>query len=86
MLLIKINQQDLLRDGKNISDYESIYDLLTIPKRLSVSTYRLQALAKLSAFEYENKQSRESNNHTERQNWLSFEETPYRNPDMSQQP
>ena len=34
--------------------YESIYDLLNIPKRISVSTYKL--IARLSAFEYENKQ------------------------------
>ena len=45
-----------------------------------------QAHAKLSAFEYENKESGGSNNHTNRLNWSSFKEAPYRNPDMSQQP
>ena len=35
---------------------------------------------KLSAFEYENKVSRESNNNTERSNWSSFKEAPYKNP------
>ena len=93
MLSIKIKQQDLLHDGKNISDsiayfYESyIYDLLNIPKRISVNTYRLITSAcKLSAFEYGNKESRESNNHTKRSNWSSFKETLHRNLDMSQQP
>ena len=37
-------------------------------------------------FEYENKERKESNNHTERSNWLSFKEAPHRNPDVSQQP
>ena len=46
----------------------------------------LQARPKLSAFEYENKKSLESNNHTKRLNWSSFKESPYRNHDMSQQP
>ena len=46
----------------------------------------LQACAKLSAFESENKESRESNNHTKNSNWSSFKEAPYRNPDTSQQP
>ena len=41
----------------------------------------LQERAKLSAFEYENKES-----HTKRLNWSSFKEAPYRNPDTSQQP
>ena len=45
----------------------------------------LQASAKLNAFEYESKESRESNKHTKRQNWLSFKEAPYRNEDTSQQ-
>ena len=42
--------------------------------------------AKLSISKYENKESRESNNHTKRPNWSSLREAPYRNPDMSQQP
>ena len=47
--------------------YESIYDLLIIPKRISVNTYRLTASAcKIKCFEYENKESWESNNHTKR--------------------
>ena len=46
----------------------------------------LQARAKLSAFEYESKESRESNNHTKRPNWSSLIEASYRNQDMSQQP
>ena len=46
----------------------------------------MQARAKLSAFEYENKESRESNSHIKRWNWSSFKEAPCRNPDMSQQP
>ena len=49
MLLIKIKQQDLLHDGKSISDsiayFTRVYDLLNIPKRISVSTYRLIASA-----------------------------------------
>ena len=66
---------------------EYIYDLLNIPKLISVNTYRLIASAcKLSAFEYENKESRESNNHTKTSNWSSFKETLYRNVDMSQRP
>ena len=50
MLLIKIKRQDLLHDGKtfliqllNLRGY--IYDLLNIPKCISVSTYRLIASA-----------------------------------------
>ena len=58
--------------------YESIYDLLNIPK--------LQANAKLSDFEYENKESRESKNHIKKPNWSSFKDAPYENQDMSQQP
>ena len=46
--------------------------------------HSLQARAKLSAFEYENKESRESSNYTERSNWSSIKEALYRNPDMSQ--
>ena len=41
---------------------------------------------KLIAFEYENKESRESKNHTKRLNWSSFKEALYRNLGMSQQP
>ena len=41
---------------------------------------------KLIAFEYENNESRESNNHTKRLNWSFFKEAPYRNLGMSQQP
>ena len=44
---------------------------------------KLQARAKLSASEYENK---ESNNHAIRPNWSSFKEAPNRNPHMGQQP
>ena len=36
-----------------------MYDLLNIPKRISALIGQLQARAKLSAFEYENKESRE---------------------------
>ena len=68
-------------------NYESIYDFLNIPKRISVNTYRLIAsTCKIKCFEYENKESRESNNHTKRLNWSSFKEAPYRNLDVSQQP
>ena len=59
--------------------------MFNIPKRILVSTYMLTASA-LIAFEYENKESRESNNHTKRLNWSSFKEVPYRNLGMSQQP
>ena len=39
--------------------------MFNIPKRILVSTYMLITSAwKLIAFEYENKESRESNNHT----------------------
>ena len=48
--------------------------------------FLLQARVKLIAFEYENKESRESNSHTKRLNLSAFKETPYRNLDMSQQP
>ena len=47
---------------------------------------QLQAHAKLNAFEYGNKESRKSKNHTKRSNWSSFKEELYRNPDMDQQP
>ena len=58
-----------------------------IPKRILVSTYMLIASVwKLIAFEYENSESRDSNNHTKGLNWSSFKETPYRNLAMSQQP
>ena len=61
--------------------------IFNIPKRILVSTYMLTASAwKLIAFEYENNESIESNNHTKRLNWWSFKEAPYRNLDMSQQP
>ena len=40
--------------------------------------------ARLSAFEYESKESGESNNDTKRLNWLFFKMAPYRSPDMSQ--
>ena len=61
--------------------------LLDIPKGISVSAYRLIASAcKIKRFEYENKESRDSNNHTKKLNCSSFKETPYRYPDMSQQP
>ena len=61
--------------------------IFNIPKRILVSTYMLIASAwKLIAFEYENNESRESNNHTKRLNWSSFKEAAYRNLDMSQQP
>ena len=44
MLLIKIKQEDLFRDGKNISDSTAyftiirVYVLPNIPKRISVRT------------------------------------------------
>ena len=61
--------------------------MISIPKRILVSTYMLIASTwKLIAFEYENKESRESNNHTKRLNWSSFKEAPYRNLYTSQQP
>ena len=41
---------------------------------------QLQVRAKLSAFEYGNKASSESSNHTKRLNWSSFKEAPYRTP------
>ena len=75
--MLKINQQNLLSDSKNVSD--SIAYLgqgkFNIPKHIWVSTYRIIA----SAFEYENRASREINNHTKRFNWSSFKEAPYRN-------
>ena len=91
MLLIKVKRKDLLRDGKNISDsiaylQEYVYDLLNIPKRISALIGQLQARAKLSVFDYENKERRESNNHTKGLNWPSFREALYRHPNMSQQP
>ena len=44
--------------------------MFNIPKRILVSTYMLIASAwKLIVFEYENNESRESNNHTKRLNW-----------------
>ena len=91
MLLMKVKRQDLLCDGKNISDsiayFTMEYDLLNIANRISVNTYRLIASAcKIKRFEYENKKCRESSNNTRRPNWSSFKEAPYRNPDMSQQP
>ena len=48
--------------------------LIHIPKRISVSIYR-------QAGEYENKENRESNNYTKKQNWSSFKEAPFRNDD-----
>ena len=61
--------------------------MFNIPKRILVGIYMLIASAwKLIAFEYENNESRESNNHTKILNWSSFKEAPYRNLDMSQQP
>ena len=91
MLLIKIKQQDLLHDRKNISDstayHTRVYKIcLIFPSASQHLTGEFQARAKLSAFEYENKESRESNNHNKRPNWSSFKEAPYRNPEMSQQP
>ena len=41
----------------------------------------MQWHAKSSTFEYENKESRKSNNHTKRSNWSSFREARHRNPD-----
>ena len=46
----------------------------------------LQAPVKLIDFEYENKENRESDNHTKRLNWSSFKEAPYKSLEMSQQP
>ena len=47
--------------------------MFNILKRISVSTYRLLAMhLKLIAFEYENKEGRESNNDTKRLIWSSF--------------
>ena len=59
--------------------------MFNIPKCISVSTKRLKAHVKLIAFEYENKESKESNNHTKRLYWSSFKEAPYRNLEMSQE-
>ena len=57
-----------------------------MPKRISVSTYRLIASAcKLIAFSIKKEESRESNNHIKRSNWSSFKEAPYGNLGMSQQ-
>ena len=78
MFLIKIKQQDLLHDGKNISDsvayFTRVYMIcLIFPSASQLALISLlQARAKLSAFEYENKESRESNNHTKRSNWSSL--------------
>ena len=60
--------------------------MFNIPKCISVSTYRLDSRVKLIAFEYDNKESKESNDHTKRLNWSTFKEEPYRNLDVSQQP
>ena len=87
MLLIKIKQPDLLRDGKTfliheIAYFTRVYMICLIFPSASQSapTGKLQARAKLSAFEYENQEGRGSSNHA---NWSSFKETPYRNPDTS---
>ena len=56
---------------------------LIFPSASQLALIGLQTPIKLGAFEYENKESRESNNHTKRLNWSSFKEAPYRNPDMS---
>ena len=57
------------------------HQMFNIPKCISVSTYRVIASTrKISAFEYENKASRESNNHTKRLNWSLFKEAPCRWP------
>ena len=50
------------------------FNINNIPKLISVSTAILQAHAKLSAFGYENKEGRESNNHTKRSNWSPFKD------------
>ena len=63
MLLIMIKQQDLLPDGENISDstpcLRRLYMIFLIFPSASQLTLicLLQARAKLSAFEYENKES-----------------------------
>ena len=71
-----------------ISTWPTIrWHMFNIPKRILISTFMLIASTwKLITFEYENNESRESNNHTKRLNWPSFKEAPYRNLDMSQQP
>ena len=58
--------------------------ILPSASQLALTGY-MQASAKLSAFDYESKKSRESSNHTKRLNWSFFKEAPYRNPDTSQQ-
>ena len=65
MLFVKIKQQD---DNKIIFDsiayFMRVYVIYIIfPK---ASQFDLQACAKIKCFEYENKESRESSNHTER--------------------
>ena len=79
MLLIKIKELDLLRDGKNISDSIAYF------MRVHMICLIFSSASCISSFEYENKESRKSINHTGRSNWSSFKEAPYRNPDMSQQ-
>ena len=73
MLLMKIKQQDSLGDGKNISDsisyFTRVYMIcLIFPSASQLAPIGLlEASAKLSAFEYENKENREnreSNTHT----------------------
>ena len=93
MLLIKIKQQDLLRDSKyifnsitNFTRVNMICFIYSSASQLALYIGQSQARAKLSAFEYENKESRESSNHIKRSNWSFFKEAPYRNLDMSQQP
>ena len=62
-------------------------DLLNIPKRVLVSTYRLVASkCKIKCFEYENKESRESSNHTKRFDWSSFKDASLQKSNMCQQP
>ena len=60
-------------------------DLLNIPNHILVSTYRLVASkCKIKCFEYENRESRESSNHTKRLNWSSFKDASLQKSNMCQ--
>ena len=50
------------------------------------SVSQLAIIGKTTAFEYENKESRESNNHTERLNWSSFKDAYLQKSNTIQQP
>ena len=67
MLLIKIKRQDLLHDGKNISDLIAYFTRVYMNCLIFPSASQLVLIAsacKIRWFGYETKESGESNNHT----------------------